>query len=286
MNYRHAYHAGNHADVLKHVVVSRILVHLRKKDKPFRALDLHAGIGIYDLASEEAEKTGEWQNGVGRLYGPDGTPHPLSAPAEALLGPWRESIAAINDGGLTHYPGSPELIRHLLRPQDRLIVNELHPADADALASRYARERHILVTRLDAAIAIRSQLPPPERRGLVLIDPPYEQTDEVARVTGMLADGLRRFATGIYCIWYPVTGDGLDLRLGDAIATMMLPPVLHAELNVRRRKTEGGLSGSGVFVINPPWQLDRDLSFLLPELAEALRQDEGCCALVKLLPPR
>jgi 23S rRNA A2030 N6-methylase RlmJ len=190
MNYRHAYHAGNHADVLKHIVLVRLLEHLKKKDKPFRVFDLHAGIGVYDLTANEATKTGEWVDGVGRLYDDEGLPIPLSDQAEELIAPWRATIAAVNvPGPLRFYPGSPELAAHLLRPSDRLMLNELHPEDFANLRVTYGRDRRVTLTELDAAVAIKAQLPPPERRGLVLIDPPYEtQGAEFDAILGALRE--------------------------------------------------------------------------------------------------
>jgi 23S rRNA (adenine2030-N6)-methyltransferase len=284
MNYRHAYHAGNHADVLKHIVVARIIQHLVRKDKAFRALDLHAGRGTYALESPEALKTLEWQDGVGRLYHPDGTPRPLVPEAEDLILPWRRAIAACNPSGpLQHYPGSPRLIRHLLRRHDRLILNELHPEDGAALAMEFARDRQVSVTRLDATIAIKAQLPPPERRGFILVDPPYERTDEVERILAMLADGVARFQQGIYGIWYPVTGDGLDARLADGLRLMPLQRLLQVELRIRAVRSDGGLAGSGLCVVNAPWQLDRELGAVLPALRAALHQDETAAATVRML---
>ncbi len=283
MNYRHAYHAGNHADVLKHIVVARIVEHLKKTEKPFRCVDLHAGIGIYELHGVEAQKTLEWREGVGRLYDSAGNPVPLSPEAELLLAPWRQAIAALNMDGIASYPGSPEIVRQLMRREDRLNLNELHPIDAETLRERYGRDRQVSITQLDAAIAIKSQLPPPERRGLVLVDPPYEVTDEIERIIVMLSGGLKRFANGIYCIWYPVTGDGLDARITDALRTMSVPEGLRIELRVRRARMDGGLSGSGMIVLNPPWHLDTELAILLPELCERLGQDEFASAHVSTL---
>jgi len=275
MNYRHAYHAGNHADILKHIVLTRIVEHLKKKDKPFRALDLHAGIGTYQLESDEALKTLEWQDGLGRLYRLDGTPVMMSAQAEALISPWRGTVASVNPPGpLATYPGSPALLRYLARPGDRMIFNELHPQDTEALAAFFARDRKVIITALDAAVAIKAQLPPPERRGLVLIDPPYEVTNEAERVITMLNDGLKRFGTGIFCIWYPITGDRLSDRLERAFRAMKHPQSLLVELSVRAATPEGGLSGSGLFIVNPPWQLDVELAVLLPELSNLLKQTE------------
>lgn len=276
MNYRHAYHAGNHADILKHAVLARLILHMQKKDKPFRLMDLHAGIGIYSLAAMEAEKTLEWRDGVGRLYDiGSGRPLRLEAEAEALLAPFRQVVAELNGpGALKLYPGSPEFARRLLRPVDRLALNELHPADFETLSRAYGQDRRIGFTRMDAASAIKAQLPPPERRGLILIDPPYEVTDELARVERMVADGLRRFAGGVYAVWYPLTGDGLAAKLEKALRGFKTE-FLKAEIRVRKEVAEGGLAGSGLFILNPPWQLDTELAVLLPALRARLAQGPG-----------
>ncbi len=279
MNYRHAYHAGNHADVLKHIVLARAIEHLKKKDAPFRVYDAHGGIGAYDLGGVEAEKTFEWREGVGRLFAGDGAPLPLSDAVEGLIAPWRACVAGVNEeGAFSAYPGSPEMARLLTRPQDRLRLNELHPVDFEALAKRFATDRRTTVTRLDALVFLKSQLPPPERRGLVLIDPPYEKTDEADHALRMLSEGLKRFSTGVFALWYPVTGDGLSNRLREAVSAMPVK-TLTAELLVRAARPDGGLAGSGVIIVNPPWRLDEELALILPEMADRLAQGEASFAL-------
>lgn len=279
MNYRHAYHAGNHADVLKHVALARVIDHLKQKEAPFRFYDAHGGVGRYDLGGVEAEKTFEWREGVGRLFSMDGAPLPLSGDAEDLIAPWRDCVAAVNEASandkraLRRYPGSPEIARLMLRPHDRLRLNELHPVDCETLLKAYAPDRRVGVSRLDALVFLKSQLPPPERRGIVLIDPPYEKPDEAARALQMLSEGLRRFATGVFVLWFPITGDGLHRFILDRVADM---PVKHlwAHLSLRKPKPDGGLAGSGVAVVNPPWKLGRDLEILVHALAERLSQGE------------
>ena len=184
MNYRHAYHAGNHADVLKHAVLARVIEHMKRKEKPFRMIDAHAGVGLYDLGGIEAGKTAEWQAGIGRLA------EPLAAEAEALLAPYRQVIAALNpQGGVRLYPGSPELALRLMRANDRMIANELHPADAIALERHFIRDPRVDVSSMDAETCLKAKLPPPERRGVVLIDPPYELKTEAEKSVRMLVHG-------------------------------------------------------------------------------------------------
>jgi len=272
MNYRHAFHAGNHADVLKHIVLTRVIERLKQKEKPFRFLDAHGGIGTYDLAGVEAEKTFEWRDGVGLLFAADGAPIALGEDVETLIAPWRNCVTALNEkGALRHYPGSPGVARSLLRSADLIRLNELHPVDFETLSQRYAGDKRASVTHLDALVFIKSQLPPPERRGLIFVDPPYEKTDEADHALRMVTEGLKRFATGVFALWYPVTGDGLDCKIKNAIAAMPVA-ALTAEMRVREERRNGGLAGSGVIVVNPPWRLNEDVEQILPALADRLSQ--------------
>ena len=190
MNYRHAFHAGNFADVVKHLIVCRIVEYLKRKPAPFRVVDTHAGIGLYDLGAEEAERTGEWREGIGRLW-----TGRLSGEAADLAEPYLDTVRAENpEGELRHYPGSPLLVRRLLRPSDKLVAFELHPDDATALAALFRRDREVSVVAADGWDALAGQLPPPERRGLVLVDPPFEMPGEFRRLAGGLARAHRRFA--------------------------------------------------------------------------------------------
>jgi 23S rRNA (adenine2030-N6)-methyltransferase len=277
MNYRHVYHAGNHADVLKHIVMMRALMHLKKKDKPFLFLDAHAGVGLYALWGDEALKTLEWQDGVGRFYDPAGRAVPLAPDVEALLQPWRQVIASVNATGqpLSHYPGSPGFALPGLRASDRLLLNELHPEDFGKLAGFVAGDGRVTLSEADAAVVVKAHLPPPERRGFILIDPPYEREDEARRAVRMLRDGHRRFATGAFVLWYPVTGDGLSDLIAREVSALAIPKTLKAELLVRRAVEDGGLAGSGLILINPPWPLAEELALLGPALLERLRQNDG-----------
>jgi 23S rRNA (adenine2030-N6)-methyltransferase len=265
MNYRHVFHAGNHADVLKHVILTRLLVHLNGKAKPYRVIDAHAGVGVYELDGVEAGKTREWEGGIGKMSAP------FAPEVEALLTPWREVNAALNFGsGTLLYPGSPEIAARMMRDDDRMVVNELHPEDGAMLSTHFRRDRRVKVMQLDAETCVKANLPPPERRGLVLIDPPYERKDEAAKAARTLAEGLRRFASGIFMLWYPLKAKADDAICRDAARALGAPATLAVELRIREAFKEGGLAGSGVIVLNAPWKLDDELSVLLPALAERL----------------
>jgi 23S rRNA (adenine2030-N6)-methyltransferase len=271
MNYRHAFHAGGAADVLKHVVLARIIERLKRKPASFSIIDLHAGRGFYDLGRDPGGHPAEWEHGLGRLYR-DGScePEPLPGAAEDLIEPWRKAVAAVNDGAtLAHYPGSPEIARRLAREQDRLLFNELQAEEHAALAQRFRRERRATVTRMEAWAAAKAVLPPPERRGIVLADPPYEIADEGSRALAGLAEAHRRFPTGAFCLWYPVTRRAGATALLRRVAALRLPKTLQAEIAAPRAASDGP-AGSGLILVNPPWPLESELALLLPALAERL----------------
>jgi 23S rRNA (adenine2030-N6)-methyltransferase len=282
MNYRHAYHAGNHADVLKHIVLARVIEHMKKKDKPFRVIDAHAGIGVYDLKGIEAGKTGEWETGIGKMT------EPFSDDVEALIAPYREAIAKLNpQGGLVQYPGSPDLALSLMRDDDRMIANELHPDDAMTLQRNLGWDERVKVTELDADTCIKANLPPPERRGVILIDPPYEVKNEAERVIRMIRHGLRRFAQGVFMLWYPVKADGLEKVLAEQVQAMGIASTLRVELMVREAFDAGGLGGSGLLILNATWKLDEDLRVVVPALAQRLGLGEwGHGTVDWLVPPK
>lgn len=274
MNYRHIYHAGNFADVLKHAVLARLIVYLRQKDKAFRVIDTHAGIGVYDLSSEEAQKTGEWQEGIGRLI--DIT---LPAKVAPLLEPYLEAVRALNpDGGLNFYPGSPKITRHLLRPQDRLSLMELHPADYDVLAANFAGDFQTRVTHLDGWLALNAHVPPKEKRGLILVDPPFELEGEFRRLADGLSRAWRKFPGGVYCLWYPLKKGAPVAEFHNTLAALGIPKILCAELSVKSDRDMTGLAGSGLIVVNPPFTLKGELDVLLPFLKEKLAQDRFASA--------
>jgi 23S rRNA (adenine2030-N6)-methyltransferase len=269
MNYRHAYHAGNFADVLKHVVLTRIIEYLKRKPAPFRIIDTHAGSGRYALESEEAAKTGEWKAGIGRLLGPDAPP--LPAQVAALMAPYLDAVRAENGGGtLRFYPGSPLLARRLMRANDRLVANELHPEEHARLKADIGRDRRVKVLELDGWLALKAQLPPRERRGIVLIDPPFEQERELARMRQGLAEGLQRFATGVYLAWYPIKDPRPVARFHRDLASLPGAEMLRIELMLQRPTDRERLNGCGLIVANPPHVLDGELARILPVLAQRL----------------
>lgn len=268
MNYRHIYHAGNFADVLKHAVLARLVRYLQNKDKAFRVLDTHAGIGLYDLSSEEAQKTGEWQTGIGKLMQAE-----LAAPVADLLEPYLSVVREMNpDGGVKLYPGSPKLTRMLLRLQDRLSAMELHPDDSRALARQFEGDFQVRVTELDGWLALGAHLPPKEKRGLILVDPPFEIAGEYERLVDGLAKAYRRFATGTYCLWYPIKKGAPIKAFHEQLQALEIPKMLCAELSVRSDREEG-LSGSGLIIVNPPFTLKDELHTLLPVLKTIMAQD-------------
>jgi 23S rRNA (adenine2030-N6)-methyltransferase len=262
VNYRHAFHAGNFADVTKHVLLLRILVHLAGKEKGFRVVDTHAGIGLYDLGSSEAERTGEWRDGVGRME------TPFEPEVEALLEPYRAVLAAVRRRhGASAYPGSPGILRERLRPQDRGVLVELHPDDHAVLAGRFNAVSNLKVLHLDGWTALHALIPPPERRGLVLIDPPYEEDGELDRLAAALARAVRKWPTGIYAGWYPIKAQPPVDRAAARLAEEISREILRLELLVDQPDDPGRLNGSGLFVVNPPWTLAREAETILPALA-------------------
>lgn len=274
MNYRHVYHAGNHADVLKHVVLTLILRHLALKPAPYRVIDTHAGVGRYDLRSGRATKTEEWRDGIGRLWGGD-APSIRDPAIEELLADYFSALAADNPSGrLLYYPGSPRIAIALMRGQDRLVANELHPEDGAALARLLAREKRATVLRLDGWTALKASLPPKERRGVVLIDPPYEVAGELDRLLDAIGEAQRRFATGVVLLWYPLKDQAAIDDFRSRLWASGPAKLLVAELRVRRAGDEG-LAGSGMAVVNPPHTLQPGLRLLLPFLAERLATGPG-----------
>jgi 23S rRNA (adenine2030-N6)-methyltransferase len=279
MNYRHAYHAGNFADVLKHAVLALVIEHMKLKAAPFRVIDTHAGVGLYDLGAEAAQKTGEWREGIARVM--DASFPPAAA---AALAPYLDVVRQLNAaGGLRRCPGSPYLARALLRDGDRLIVNELHPEDQHALKQLFARDRQVKVMALDAWTAVKALLPPPERRGIVLIDPAFEQPGELERLVDALEEGARRFATGTFLLWYPIKESRPVAAFRRKVAALGLPKALAVELTIRRRDDEEGrLGGAGLVIVNAPFTLAANLETLMPELARVLAQGDAAWRMEEL----
>jgi 23S rRNA (adenine2030-N6)-methyltransferase len=267
MNYRHAFHAGNFADVVKHAVLARIVVHLKEKPAAFRVIDTHAGAGLYDLAGPEASRTAEWREGIGRLVAQD-----LAPAARLLLAPYLEAVAAFNGGGglFKLYPGSPALMLHWLRPHDRLIACEREPNAARALAALLRRDKRAKALAIDGYTALNAYVPPKERRGLVLIDPPFEQADEFVSLAQGLAGAQRKWPTGIYALWYPIKDTRESEGFARRLARLGIPRMLRAEFLLPARGER--LRGSGLILVNPPWTLEAELAVLLPALAAALAE--------------
>jgi 23S rRNA (adenine2030-N6)-methyltransferase len=267
VNYRHAFHAGNFADVLKHAVLVRILSHLRGKEAPFRVIDTHAGIGRYDLSGEKASRTGEWRAGIGRLL-----EHPPSGAAGELLAPFLALVRGENAGReIKHYPGSPLIAKTLCREQDRMIFCELHPEDFSTLRNNTGRDKRAKAVEIDGWTALKAYLPPKERRGLVLIDPAFEEPNEFERLASGLAEAHRRWATGIYLVWYPVKNGDEVRAFEKRMAGLQISKILRAELSVGAPTDKpDALHACGLIVINPPWPLEDELKTLLPALSRSL----------------
>ncbi len=262
--YRHSFHAGNFADVCKHVTLTVLLNALQRKETPLFFLDTHAAIGRYDLASEQALKTGEYHDGIGRLWGL------REGPAEVL--DYLGVVGAFNAGELRWYPGSPRIARHLLRGQDRMALTELNRTDHETLRQEFAGDPQVAVHLHDAYLGLKAFLPPKERRGLVLIDPAFEQEEEYHRLVEGLTTALGRWPTGMYAIWYPILTRGLAERFHTMVVATGVRKVLRVELTVRPPVERHRLNGSGLLIINPPWQLDQRLTEVFDWLRERLEE--------------
>jgi len=269
VNYRHAFHAGNFADVVKHAVLARILVHLRTKPAAFRVIDTHAGNGRYDLAGDEAERTGEWRDGIGRI-----ATARLEPSVAALLAPYLEVVTRLNPPArLTTYPGSCEIARAYLRPQDRLIACELEPNAARALARNFAGDQRVKAIAIDGWTALTAYVPPKERRGVVLVDPAFEQPDEFVRLVDRFAAAHRKWPRGIYVLWYPIKSRRDSDALAQRLERLAIPKILRAEIAVAAPRDGERLAACGLVIVNPPWTLQRELEVLLPALVALLARD-------------
>lgn len=268
MNYRHAFHAGNHADVLKHYVLSRVLRLLARKDAPYAYLDTHAGVGLYDLAGDQASRTGEWQSGIARLWDVPGVP--------AAFADYLDVVRALNpDGTLRYYPGSPELARRLSRPQDRLQLNEKHPVDGQALKDNMRLDARVDVHLGEGWHLPRALLPTPQKRVALLVDPPFEQADELARCARALEEATARMRQAIVLLWYPIKDERQLKRFYQDLARSGAAKLLRVELCVHPADSAERLNGSGLAISNPPWGLEDELRESLPWLARTLAQSHG-----------
>jgi 23S rRNA (adenine2030-N6)-methyltransferase len=268
MNYRHAFHAGNHADVLKHYILSRLIALLSRKEAPFAYLDSHAGVGLYDLQGDQASRTGEWLQGIARLWQAEEVPDQLVD--------YLEVIRAMNpDGVLRHYPGSPELARLLTREQDRLHLNEKHPEDGRLLKENMAGDRRVAVHLGEGWHVPRALLPTREKRVLLLIDPPFEQADEQERCVQALNEAIGRMRQAVVAIWYPIKELGQLRRFYRDLEKSNAPKLLRIELYVHPADDAQRLNGSGLVISNPPWGLEDELKQVLPWLTTLLGQSQA-----------
>ncbi|CRL61123.1 23S rRNA (adenine(2030)-N(6))-methyltransferase RlmJ [Proteus mirabilis] len=263
LSYRHSFHAGNHADVLKHIVQTLIIESLKEKEKPFLYLDTHAGAGRYQLTNAHATRTGEYLEGIARLWQQDEVPE--------LILPYLEAVGELNSNGeLRYYPGSPLLAGKLLREQDSLVLTELHPTDYPLLRTEFSRDPRVRVSREDGFGQLKSKLPPASRRGFALIDPPYELKQDYSAVVKGVVEGHKRFATGTYAIWYPVVHRQQIKRMLKELEATGIRKILQIELAVKPDSDQLGMTASGMIVINPPWKLESQMKSILPWLHKIL----------------
>ena len=273
MNYRHAFHAGNFADVMKHAILARILVYLTRKDAPLRFIDTHAGAGRYDLQSAEARRSPEWRDGIGRLFGAS-----PPAPIAALIEPYLTAVGGRDASGAPlSYPGSPAIAQALLRPQDRIALCEAHPEERQKLVAALGRDARLSIVGTDGFVALNAYVPPKERRGVVLIDPPFEEPGEAQRVEQALMGALRKWPGGTYVAWRPIRDARADAHVLNSVAALGAPDILRLELDVGPGKPgahgQEPLGAAGLLVVNPPHTLIEEARALLPWLAALLARD-------------
>ncbi|MDO6499494.1 23S rRNA (adenine(2030)-N(6))-methyltransferase RlmJ [Photobacterium sanguinicancri] len=268
LSYRHSFHAGNHADVVKHIVQSLILDSLKQKDKPFVYHDTHSGVGRYDLQDERSEKTGEFLQGIARIWSRDDIP--------AEIASYIDAIKMLNDSEeLRYYPGSPKVASAQIRGQDRMVLTELHPTDFPLLLQEFRGDRQVKIYKEDGFTRLKGSLPPKERRGVVLIDPPYELKREYMDVVKAIRESHKRWATGTYAIWYPVVyRENID-KMIKGLEDTGIRKILKIELGVEPDTEERGMTASGMIVINPPWKLESQMKAILPWLQHAISPVTG-----------
>lgn len=268
MNYRHAFHAGNGADVVKHAALARILAYLARKENAYRVLDTHAGAGSYDLDSESAQRTLEAEDGIEKVLAAD-----LPEKAATLLAPYLDAVRALRGDGRRRYPGSPALALALGRPQDRFLFCELHKEERQKLEQRVGADGRAKILAQDGWQALTAHLPPRERRGLVLVDPPFEEQGEFQRLAAGLKAAHERFATGIFMLWYPIK----DLAAVDAfrreVARLHLPKTLRVEVDFAQVRRLDTLSGTGLIIVNPPFTLADEMRTILTAIAPLISRD-------------
>ena len=268
MNYRHAFHAGGFVDVIKHIILVRLIEYLKLKPAAFRVIDTHAGIGRYSLTGDEARRSPDWMDGIDKLLKAE-----LATNPKALIQPYLDVVASENQNGtLARYPGSPLVARKLFRPQDRLSALELHPADYRKLRDLLEGDVQARVTELDGWLALNAYVPPKEKRGIVLVDPPFEEAGEWDRLVDGLAKAHRKWATGLYALWYPLKEPREVNGFVTALKATGIIKMLRAELLVERA-VAGKLYGSGMIVVNPPYVLEDELKTILPALVKALGKE-------------
>jgi 23S rRNA (adenine2030-N6)-methyltransferase len=269
MNYRHAFHAGSFADVIKHIVLVRILTYLHDKPAPFRVIDSHAGAGLYDLSGEEAQRSGEWLTGIARLMQAR-----LTETTVPLVAPYLDIVRSFNpQKGLTAYPGSPLIARKLLREQDSLVACEIVPDARKKLIASLRRDPQARVVDIDGWVGLPAFVPPKERRGVVLIDPPFEAKDEFERMARGFAEAFAKWPTGIYVLWYPAKSRRATDTLAQQVAGIApAGKVLRLEFSAAPQLADSALTSAGLLIVNPPWTLATELKAILPELEKPLGQ--------------
>lgn len=284
MNYRHRFHAGGPADCLKHAVLAVVLERLKAKPAPFSIVDTHAGLGRYDLLSEAAQKTGEYKRGIARLL--------AAADLPAFFAPYLAAVRSLNgepERGeprpLRWYPGSPLLARLLMRPKDRLVLIELHPEDVRLLKREFADQTNVVVHHADGYLGLKAFLPPPVRRGVVLIDPPFERANEFAKLASGIKRAYRRWPQGTYLVWYPIKAKAPIPAFHRALVESGIRRLFLAEIRIRASHDPNRLQGSGLLLINPPYRLDQELAVALRWLAETLGEDKSAGAACRWLVP-
>lgn len=266
--YRHAFHAGNHADVLKHCVLQQVLTYMNQKDKPYWVVDTHAGAGMYSLKSEYANTKAEYLDGIAKLWESQDLP--------PVLQEYVDLVQLCNaKGHWDLYPGSPEIIRRSIRPDDRMRLFELHPTDFDILEEHFDKSKVAKVFKGDGFDGLKALLPPPTRRAVIFMDPPYEIKSDYQRVVSSVVEGLRRFAEGVYIVWYPILTRGDHIPLIEELSTLS-DKTLNISITVQEPDEQGfGMLGSGLLVINPPWTLADTMKSVMPYLTEKLAQYAG-----------